>query len=247
MDIILIGCGNMGEAMLQGLREHNLKVVEASPNRLDYLLKKYPDITFVNKIPNIDNSYVIIAVKPQSFNFLHLNGKAKGIISIAAGIKLDKIKECGEADYYVRAMPNIAAFKKESATALSGDRELKDIAVKILESIGKCYWLGSEDEIDITTALAGSAPAWLALVAEALSDGAVNAGLSRENSYKFLRQLFVGFSRLLEDEHPALIKDKVMSPAGTTAAGYAALEEGGVRDSFIKAIMSAYNRSQDTS
>ncbi len=73
-------------------------------------------------------------------------------------------------------------------------------------------WLNSEKELDIATGLAGSAPAWLALVAEALSDGAVNLGLPREKSYEYLPTLFEGVGTLLREHHPAILKDKVMSP-----------------------------------
>jgi pyrroline-5-carboxylate reductase len=84
----------------------------------------------------------------------------------------------------------------------------------------------------------------MALVAEGLSDGAVKTGLKRDVSYKFIQGLFEGMGELLKTEHPALLKDKVMSPAGTTAHGYAQLEKGGVRDSFISAVESAFNRAR---
>ena len=92
--------------------------------------------------------------------------------------------------------------------------------------------------------LAGCAPAWMALVAEAMSDGAVKLGLKRELTYPMIASLFEGMGEVLKQEHPAVLKDKVMSPAGTTVAGYAKLEEGCVRDSFIKAMEAAYERSK---
>jgi len=118
------------------------------------------------------------------------------------------------------------------------------MALEILSSIGECFWLESEDELDIATGLAGSAPAWIALVAEALSDGAVNLGLKRDVTYKYIAQLFSGVGEVLKDEHPALLKDKVTSPKGTTIAGITKLEEGKVRDSFIKAMEASYKRAK---
>ena len=85
----------------------------------------------------------------------------------------------------------------------------------------------------------------MALVAEALADGAVNLGLPRAVSYEYVSALMDGMGALLAEEHPALLKDKVMSPGGTTAAGYAVLEEGRVRDSFIKAMEACYRRSSE--
>ncbi len=141
----------------------------------------------------------------------------------------------------------MAALVQKSATSLCGDEDLKDDAIQILNSIGKCFWLNSENELDIATGLAGSAPAWIALVAEALSDGAVNLGLKREITYKYIAQLFEGVGEVLQDEHPAILKDKVTSPNGTTIAGLTKLEEGGVRDSFIKAMEASYQRAKKLS
>ena len=115
----------------------------------------------------------------------------------------------------------------------------------ITSTIGKSFWLSSEKELDVATGLAGSAPAWLAVVAEGLSDGAVNLGLKREISYEFIAALFEGVGIVLRDEHPAILKDKVTSPKGTTIAGITKLEEGKVRDSFIKAMEASYNRTKD--
>ncbi len=244
MKILLIGAGNMGGAMLKGLHSYDITVVEAYQKRVDELKEMYPAIKIVNTIPNIDGFLVILAIKPGSLNALHVEGCADGVISILAGTKLEKIKAKIDAKQYVRAMPNMAALVQKSATSLCGDLELKDDAMKILSSIGKCFWLESENELDIATGLAGSAPAWIALVAEALSDGAVNLGLKRDISYKYIAALFEGVGIVLQDEHPALLKDKVTSPNGTTIAGIAKLEEGRVRDSFIKAMKASYDKTK---
>lgn len=247
MKILLVGAGNMGGAMLQGLSSHDITVVEAYKPRAKELNSMYPKITIVEKIPNIDDFIVILAIKPQSLDTLETEGMAKGVISILAGVTLNRLKSKINSEYYVRAMPNMAALVQKSATSLCGDEELKDDAIKILSSIGKCFWLGSENELDIATGIAGSAPAWIALVAEALSDGAVNLGLKRDISYQYVAQLFEGVGEVLQNEHPALLKDKVTSPNGTTIAGTTKLEEGRVRDSFIKAMEAAYNRAKELS
>ena len=244
MKLLLIGAGNMGGAMLQGLHIYDITVVEMYKPRADELKNMFPDIKVVNSIPKLDEYIVILAIKPQSLDSLHVDGCAKGVISILAGVTLDKLKSKIESKSYVRAMPNMAALVRKSATSLCGDEELKDISIEVLNSIGKCFWLNSENELDIATGLAGSAPAWIALVAESLSDGAVNLGLKREVTYKYVAQLFEGVGEVLQNEHPAILKDKVTSPAGTTIAGTAKLEEGKVRDSFIKATEAAFSKAQ---
>ena len=118
-----------------------------------------------------------------------------------------------------------------------------DIAMEIFSSIGQAIWVNTENQLDIATAIAGSGPAFLALVAEALADGAVKAGLERHLSTQLVQGLFIGTSALLKHSHPAIIKDSVMSPGGTTAAGYGQLEEYGVRNAMIKAIEEAYNNA----
>jgi len=244
MKLLLIGAGNMGGAMLGGLHVKDITVVEAHEPRKKELKKLYPSIKILKEIPPLDGYIVILAIKPQSLVALEVNGVADGLISILAGVTLSRLKEKIDSKFYVRAMPNMAALVQKSATSLCGDSALKDSALEVLGTIGKCFWLDSEDELDIATGLAGSAPAWIALVAESLSDGAVNLGLKRELTYKYISALFEGVGVLLKDEHPAMLKDKVTSPKGTTIAGLAALEEGGVRDAFIKAIKASYERSK---
>jgi pyrroline-5-carboxylate reductase len=147
----------------------------------------------------------------------------------------------------VRSMPNLAASIGESMTTLTGDKEAKKSAISILNSIGKTLWVESEKEIDIATALAGSGPAYLALIAEALADGAVKQGLKREDAMYVMRGLFEGFGTLIQNVHPSLLKDGVMSPGGTTAAGYSALEDGNVRAACMDAIEAAYKKAKELS
>ena len=245
MKILLIGAGNMGGAMLPGLSEYEVSVVEGSRERRDELRKLYPSIDFMESIPPLDGYVVILAIKPQSLAGLSTSGKAKALVSILAGTPISRLEEKISAESYIRAMPNIAALKRKSVTSVTGDVRFKEEALRILSSIGKAIWLDSEKHLDIATGLGGSAPAWLAMVAEALEDGAVNLGLPRDKSREYLSTLFEGVGALLEDEHPAILKDRVMSPGGTTAAGYEALEENGVRSAFIKAMKECKRRSDE--
>ncbi len=244
MKLLLIGAGNMGGAMLKGLQTRDITVVESSVEKTAALQALYPEIKITQTLPSLDGFVVILAIKPQSFSSLYTMGRAETVISIMAGISLESLKKGIRAKQYIRAMPNMAALVCKSATLICGDEIFKQEAIDILSSVGKCFWMESEKELDIAMGLTGCSPAWMALVAEALSDGAVNLGLKREKTYPLIAALFEGMGDVLLQEHPAVLKDKVMSPAGTTAAGYAKLEEGKVRDSFIKAMEASYKRAK---
>ena len=243
MKILLIGAGNMGGAMLAGLQKYEVTVVESYAPRRQELSAHYPHITLQSTIPPLDGYVVLLAIKPQSLDALEVEGRAEALISILAGTPLVRLREKIDAKAYIRAMPNIAALKRKAVTSVTGDESFKEPALEILSSIGKAIWLENEKQLDIATGIGGAAPAWMALVAEALADGAVDLGLPRAVSYEYVAALMDGMGALLAEEHPALLKDKVMSPGGTTAAGYAKLEEGKVRDSFIKAMRACYRRS----
>ena len=245
MDILLIGAGNMGSSMLSGLTKYSVIVVEKNQSKAKELKKIYKDITILSEAPEISNKVVILAIKPQSLDSLELKGSAKALISILAGVSIERLKEKIKAKYYIRAMPNVAAINKKSVTSVVGDIEFKEEATKILSTIGKVVWLNSQKELDIATGLAASSPAWLAIVAEALVDGAVNLGLPRDKAYEYLGSLFEGVGSILEQKHPALFKDMVTSPGGTTIAGLAKLEDKKIRSAFIEAMESCYNRAKE--
>lgn len=247
MKLLLIGAGNMGKAMLQGLHTKDITVVERKIEAAKVLQERYPLLKIVQQIPPLEGFIVIVAIKPQSFGKLQTKGRAEGVISVMAGITIEKLKAGIEAKQYIRSMPNMAASVCKSATSVCGDSAFKELSLEILSSIGSCFWLESEKELDIASGLAGCSPAWIALVAEALSDGAVNLGMKREITYAYIAAMLEGVGEVLKTEHPSLLKDKVMSPAGTTAAGYAKLEEGKVRDSFIKAMEASYKRAKSLS
>ncbi len=142
-------------------------------------------------------------------------------------------------------MPNLGAAHLKSMTTMTGDETLKESALNIFSKIGRCLWLSSENEIDIATGLAGSGPAFLALIAESLADGAVTQGLKRQDAQSLVEGLFEGFAPLLATSNPALLKDGVMSPGGTTAAGYEVLEKNGVRYAMMEAIQAAYSKAKE--
>jgi pyrroline-5-carboxylate reductase len=246
--ITFIGNGNMAFSIACGLKDsYKIEVIGRDIEKLNRFEKDLGvkiEKTLLDGA-NIEQKTIILCIKPANVEEVSkkLIGKARVIYSVLAGTTIEKLKNNFKTDAVVRAMPNLAASVNSSMTTLSGDEAFKEEAILLLSSIGSTRWLSSQKEIDIATALAGSGPAYLALVAEALADGAVKQGLKREDAIEITKGLFGGFSKLIDSNHPAILKDKVMSPGGTTAYGYSALEDSNVRSGFIKAIESAYKRA----
>jgi pyrroline-5-carboxylate reductase len=247
--ITLVGNGKMALSIAKGLRDtYPLEVIGRDAHKL----QEFEDslgctITkTLYKDANCEGKTVILCVKPANLAEIsgYLLGHAKELYSVLAGTTLESLRIIN-ATHYVRAMPNLAAQNGLSMTSLTGDKELKQSAIELFSSIGDTVWLESQKELDIATALAGSGPAYLALIAEALSDGAVREGLKRDDAMTLMRGLFKGFGELIATTHPALLKDAVMSPGGTTAAGYGALEESNVRLGCMEAVRKAYQRAQE--
>ncbi|WP_345985071.1 pyrroline-5-carboxylate reductase [Sulfurimonas sp. HSL-1656] len=247
--ITFIGNGNMATSMAKTLKNNYLiEVVGRNLENLDtFEAAVGTDVTkhLLNDF-DITGKTILLCVKPANIAEVgtKLQGKAEALYSVLAGTKVETLKSHIAAAGTVRAMPNLAATVGRSMTTLTGDRHLEAEAVSLFNAIGTTLWLGSEKELDIATALAGSGPAYLALIAEALADGAVKQGLRRDDAMTVMRGLFGGFGELIQNEHPALLKDGVMSPGGTTAAGYSALEASGVRHGCIDAIEKAYKITQ---
>lgn len=246
--VTFVGNGKMALALAKGLVEthtievigRNMEGIKRFEEQLGAPIKKtlYADADIQDKI-------VLLCVKPSNLSEIahHLGGTAEVLYSVLAGTPLCALKVLG-ARHYCRAMPNLAAEAGASMTSLVGDAEIAVQALQLFGAIGSTLWLSSEKELDIATALAGSGPAYLALAAEALCDGAVREGLKRDDAMVLMRGLFEGFGKLIQTTHPALLKDGVMSPGGTTAAGYGALEKGRVREGFMEAIRCAHEKAK---
>jgi pyrroline-5-carboxylate reductase len=248
--ITFIGNGNMALSIAKGLKETcNIEVVGRNQQKLDAFEKSLGMKIEKYLLSDFDTTdkTVMLCVKPNNVEEVgqQLKGDAKVLYSVLAGTTLQKLQKNFTADAYVRAMPNLAASVGASMTTLTGETAYKAEALELFNTIGSVRWLANEKEIDIATALAGSGPAYLALIAEALADGAVKQGLKRDDALAIMRGLFDGFGKLIQDVHPAILKDGVMSPGGTTAAGYSALEDGNVRSACISALEKAYKRATE--
>jgi len=250
MKLTFIGNGNMAKALIEGLvSSYEIEVLGRNEVSLKALQDKLPQIStrVLGEREDVSGMNIVLCVKPYSLPDLapKLTGTADAIYSVLAGTSIESLKSKIEAKKYIRTMPNLGASHLRSMTTITGDASLKEQAIDIFNKIGRSLWLSSENELDIATGVAGSGPAYLALVAEALADGAVQQGLKRADAQELVAGLFDGFGALVSHDNPADIKDGVMSPGGTTAAGYAALEHGGVRSAMMKAIEDAYTKAKE--
>jgi len=254
--LAVVGGGNMGAALVGGLLRSGwapaeLAIVEVLPARAAELRGLYPGVIVIDETPACEAA--LIAVKPHDVAAACAAAARAGatrLLSIAAGISVAALQaSAGPEVAVVRAMPNTPALVGKGAAAICGgdntDQADLDWAESILGAVGIVVRV-PESQLDAVTGLAGSGPAYLFLVAEALIDAGVLAGLSRANSEALVSQLFVGSAALLDQRgNPAALRAMVTSPGGTTAAGLRQLEDHAVRAAFLEAVMAATQRSAD--
>ena len=199
---------------------------------------------------------VVLCVKPgdalQALEEAGESWKGKVLVSVVTGLKIARLREAAPGARVVRAMPNTAAMVGKSATALAADEQAsrKDVAAaeKIFRAVGAVFPVG-ESQLDAVTGLSGSGPAYIYLIMEALSDGGVAAGLPRKLALDLAVQTVQGAAEMAAStrEHPALLREMVTSPGGTTIAALATLEKAAVRSAFIGAVQAAAARSKELS
>jgi pyrroline-5-carboxylate reductase len=175
----------------------------------------------------------------------------KLLISILAGVATETLEEIlGGSPRVVRAMPNTPALVGEGAAGLCRGRFASpdDLAFarRLFETFG-IVRLVSEEQLDAVTGLSGSGPAYIFTVIEAMADGGVQEGLTRDTALALAIQTVLGAAHLLKEsgEHPAMLRDKVCSPAGTTIAAVRVLEEKGLRATLMEAVSCATRRSRE--
>ena len=249
MKVSIFGYGAMAKAILNGMKNgkwkmENVEIVGRDEEKMKKLSHEVGCKYSLIDGYDISEKVIILAVKPYALQevSMRIKGEADVLISILAGKSLVELEKYIKAKAYIRAMPNIAAKYGASTTAITGDEKAKDTAVEILAKIGDVIWVDNDDEIDMATAIIGSGPAFLAVIAEAISDGGVYVGLKRNISEKLTKGLFKSFS-VLNENFPE-IKNMVMSPKGTTAEGIKILEENGIRGDVMKGIIHTYEKSK---
>lgn len=249
----------MGEAILSRLiASHtylsaDICVSDPVADRRDFLADKYKVRVTPNNLVAANTEVLLLAVKPQSLSTVALslaNAPADCIVSILAGVTIEKLTAAFPAKPIVRAMPNTPAQVGAGVTAIATndlvDRQQLEVIKKIFESVGKVVEV-AESSLNAVTGLSGSGPAYVALMVEAMADGGVAAGLPRAIAMQLAIQTVFGTAQLLSETglHPAQLKDQVTSPAGTTIAAIAHLEKAGLRSAMIEAVLAATRRAEE--
>lgn len=261
-----IGAGNMAEALIRGLitsrlyGKKDIIISDISKHRESLISKNYGVTKCKNNSELAELSDIIVlSVKPNNIGSVVKDISsvlsAKNIlISIAAGIPTSSIKKALQKNVkVVRVMPNTPALVLEGASAIffpnrMNNNDRKKVT-KIFDAIGKAYEVDKESLMDGITALSGSGPAFVALFIEAMADAGVKTGLPRQLALSLASQTVLGTAKMIIEEniHPAVLKDRVSSPAGTTIEGLNQLELNGFRGTVISAVEAAAERSRELS
>ena len=254
-----IGMGNMGHAMLNGvLKKYEKQELAFSDVNEDRMKKVTEETGVEHYLSNAELAnnvkIIVLAVKPQFIgdvlkNIKNIVTKDHVIISIAAGVTVDYLQSALGADIrIVRAMPNTPALLGEGMTGVCYDQKLftyeeKEDISKIFSSIGKARLI-PEKMMSVVTCASGSSPAYVYMFIEALADSAVKYGMTRADAIEFAAMTVKGAADMVlsTGEHPAVLKDRVCSPGGTTIAGVSALEENGFRHAIIAATDKCYEK-----
>ena len=259
----LLGAGNMAGALIRGLlgsKTLRPEQIRASDPRADQLAQLETSYGIETHADNSEllawANVVVLAVKPQVIGQV-LERVSREIqrdtlvISIAAGVPLAALEARLPAGARVlRAMPNTAAIALAGATGIAPGSHAtpEDIrfAKALFDAVGRSVVL-DESALDAVTGLSGSGPAYVMMIIDALADGGVKVGLSRETALMLASQTVYGSAKLLLEtgEHPGRLKDMVTSPGGTTIAGLHALEAGGLRHTLMNAVEVATRRATE--
>ncbi len=203
---------------------------------------------------------VFLSVKPQYLGdavdaaaiakALSASERSPLIVSIMAGVTIEKITEATGLDRVVRVMPNTPSLIMEGASGIASSPEVTteelETVSKLLSSVG-CVTSVSETLLDAVTGLSGSGPAYVFTFIEALVDGGVLNGLPRDIARELAIQTVIGSAKLVQQsgEHPAVLRDRVTSPGGTTIEALKVLEMNDFRGTIIQAVESATRRSKE--
>jgi pyrroline-5-carboxylate reductase len=259
----LIGCGFMGEAMLGGALRRgtvtpaDIAVAEINDERRAAIGRQHGVRTMPDPAGAIDGAdLVIFAVKPQEFEGIARQIKdrfaaAQTIVSIMAGVPVEKIQRALGHAAIARVMPNTLAAIGEAISVWTTTAGVDDTARTqigaLLGAFGQEIYVDDEKYLDMATALSGSGPGFVYLLIEAFIDAGVHIGFKRDVAEKLVLQTFAGSAKYAQTtgKHPAQLRNEVTSPAGTTAAGLFALEDAGVRGAIIDAVEAAFERSRE--
>ena len=258
-----VGGGNMAEALLAGLLRKGLTgpecltVSDPLVSRRELLGRNFGVVvTADNRAAVRGADIVVLCVEPQVLDdvLTELGPSLQShplVISVAAGYPMSRIQDrLVGVTRLVRAMPNTPSAIGVGVTALSVAAGLsasdRQAAEQLFDSVGTVVVV-EERLMDAVTGLSGSGPAYVFAMIEALADGGVLAGLPRATAQQLAAHTVAGAARMVleQGEHPAVLKDRVASPGGTTIAGLSRLEQGRLRATMISAVEAATQRSQE--
>lgn len=262
MKIGFIGCGNMANAMIHGMiASHNFDkesflVSNRSQEKLD---KIHSDLGIATTTSNEDvakvSDVLVLSVKPQVYEkvIAQIKDLVKDtvlILTIAPGFTLDRLEKAfGRTLKIVRCIPNTPAQVSEGMTAYVCNgacrQEEMTLVEKILNSFGKCASV-QENQMDAVTAVSGSSPAYVYVFIETMANAAVKEGMPMDMAIQFAAQAVLGSAKMVLDTnlHPAVLKDRVCSPAGTTIEAVSVLEKTGFRSSILEAMDACAKKSR---
>lgn len=257
MKVTILGCGVMGSAFArQFSKKKEISIILCDRNRSEgeNLAKEIgAKFVFSPLDAAAEGEIILLAIKPKDLKGLaeslkELQGKI--LLSILAGVSTKTLVSSFPRLHIVRAMPNLALIHGESVIALVDDPQLekgvKQKLDELLDGLGLIFWT-EEAKIDPISALAGSGPAFIVAVIEAMVESGIGMGLRPDESLQLALQTVLGAVALIKhhEGHPAGLRWKISSPAGTTIAGMIYLEESGVRAGLINTFLETYYRNKE--
>lgn len=257
----IIGCGNMGGAILNAVAQKGMFAKEDifPADKSTNIVEKLKTEGFIHagacNCETAKADVLMLAVKPQMLRDLideiknEIDYAKTIIISIAPGFTIEMLKQLLSADaMIVRAMPNTPAMIGEGMTAVCRSESVGETALKIaMDVFSAC---GSVEEIregliDAVVGVSGSAPAYVFMFIDALADAGVRYGMTKAQALRFAEQAVAGSAlyAIRSGTHPAVLRDMVCSPAGTTIDAVATLEKNGLRSCVIEGASTAIEKS----
>jgi pyrroline-5-carboxylate reductase len=266
MNLLLVGGGNMGRAFLRGILRHqsftrdSITVIEPSKS-LSSLIRNEEGVEVVEDLNALGErrfTLLMLAIKPDTFC---REGKSlqstitsnSSILSCMAGVTIQALKESLQATKIVRAMPNLAVAVDSGVIpyAVSKDiSEAEESLIKEIFSLLGFSFLVEEGELNLHTALSGSAPGYLSFILEMMIDYAKSHGINHHLSERCMIEIICGMGALFRSDQnltPKTLRERVTSPGGTTAAAVGSFNESELRRNLFNGIDAALKRAGELS
>ena len=262
--IKIIGCGKMASAILDAWLKKSMSpqdIYVDDPKPSEWLIEKKKYGLNINTKADVSFDYCFIGVKPQSLDEIKLKLKSLSkknvtFVSMLAGIKINRLEDIiGEDESIVRIMPNLPAEILKGVTAVKENKRVEPKQSKnlafLLEAFGETVKFVEERKFDAVTALSGSGPAYVFLIAELMTEVGINLGLSYDEAFKLVKHTIDGAGSLMVNSSlkPQKLRENVTSPGGTTHEALAVMmnKDNGLPKIFSAAIKAAAQRSKELS